>query len=162
MLLSVYMLLIACNAGAAVLTLGVLQRADDERLDPKRVEWAYPGQPGGSLAQAVETAARESQFELDAARLQVKVETRSARDADDAKAQLAQLAKAGAAAVVLDLPGAWIATAAAGTRLALLNAGSADEGPRQQACLGNLFHTLPGERMRADALAQTLLARRWS
>ena len=150
------------TAGAAALTLGVLQREGDERLDPKRVELAYLGHPGGSLAPAVELAARESQFELDAAKLQVKVEVRSARSADDAKAQLAALAQAGAAAVVLDLPAAWIAGAAAGARIALFNAGSADEGPRQQGCLPLLFHTLPGERMRADALAQTLLARRWS
>ena len=161
-LLSILLLTMASHAGAAALTLGLLQRADDERLDPKRIERAYPGHPGGSLAQAVEMAARESQFELDAAKLQVKVDVRSARDADDAKAQLAQLAKAGAAAVVLDLPAAWIAGLGAGTRIALLNAGSADEDPRQQGCLPNLFHTLPGERMRADALAQTLLARRWS
>ena len=150
------------TAGAAGLTLGVLQREGDERLDPKRVELGYLGHPGGSLAPAVELAARESQFELDAAKLQVKVEVRSARSADDAKAQLAALAQAGAAAVVLDLPAAWIAGAAAGTRIALFNAGSADEGPRGQGCLPLLFHTLPGERMRADALAQTLLARRWS
>ena len=161
-LLSILLLTMASHVGAAALTLGLLQRADDERLDPKRIERAYPGHPGGSLAQAVEMAARESQFELDAAKLQVKVDVRSARDADDAKAQLAQLAKAGAAAVVLDLPAAWIAGLGAGTRIALLNAGSADEDPRQQGCLPNLFHTLPGERMRADALAQTLLARRWS
>ena len=161
--LSVLLLLvIATNADAAALTLGLLQRADDDRLDPKRVELAYPGHPGGSLAQAVEMAAKESQFELDAAKLQIKVDVRSARDADDAKAQLAQLAKAGAAAVVLDVPGAWIAGLGAVTRIALLNAGSAEEASRQQACLPNLFHTLPGERMRADAIAQTLLARRWS
>ena len=160
--LSVLLLVIATNADAAALTLGLLQRADDDRLDPKRVELAYPGHPGGSLAQAVEMAAKESQFELDAAKLQIKVDVRSARDADDAKAQLAQLAKAGAAAVVLDVPGAWIAGLGAGSRIALLNAGSAEEASRQQACLPNLFHTLPGERMRADAIAQTLLARRWS
>ena len=160
--LSVLLLVIATNADAAALTLGLLQRADDDRLDPKRVELAYPGHPGGSLAQAVEMAAKESQFELDAAKLQIKVDVRSARDADDAKAQLAQLAKAGAAAVVLDVPGAWIAGLGAVTRIALLNAGSAEEASRQQACLPNLFHTLPGERMRADAIAQTLLARRWS
>ncbi len=161
-LLLVSLLGVTCHAGAGTLTIGLLQRADDERLDPKRIERAYLGQPGGSLAPALEMAAKESQFELDAAKLQVKVDVRSARDAADAKAQLAQLAAAGAAAVVLDLPGAWIAGAAAGSRIALLNAGSADEGPRQQGCLPNLFHTLPGERMRADALAQTLLARRWS
>ena len=152
----------AVHVSAATLTLGVLQRADDERLDARRVELAYPAQPGGSLSQAVEVAVKESQFELDAAKLQVKVDVRSARSADDAKAQLQQLAKAGAAAVVLDLPAAWMAAAVASVNLPLLNAGEADEAPRQQGCSANLFHTLPGERMRADALAQTLLARKWS
>jgi len=153
---------LAAPASAAVLTLGVLQREDDERLDAKRVELAYPGQPGGPLTQAVEMAVKESSFELDAARLQVKLEVRSAKSADDAKALLAQLAKAGAAAVVLDLPAAWLSAAMAGSSLPLLNAGEADEAPRQQGCAANLFHTLPGDRMRADALAQTLLARKWS
>ena len=152
----------AGHVGAATLLVGVLQRADDERLDAKRIEMAYPGQPGGPLAQAVDVAVKESAFELDAAKLQVKIDVRSARSADDAKVQLQQLAKAGAAAVVLDLPAAWIAAAAASVSLPLLNAGEADEALRQQGCSANLFHTLPGERMRTDALAQTLLARKWS
>jgi len=156
------LLFTAGHAGAATLLIGVLQRADDERLDAKQVELAYPTQPGGPLAQAVEVAVKESAFELDAAKLQVKVDLRSARSADDARLQLQQLAKAGAAAVVLDLPAAWIAAAASSVSLPLLNAGEADEATRQQACIANLFHTLPGERMRADAVAQTLLARKWS
>jgi ABC transporter substrate binding protein (PQQ-dependent alcohol dehydrogenase system) len=161
-LLGLAMLLLALQATAASLTLGVLQREDDERLEPRRVELAYPGQPGGPLAQAVELAVKESQFELDAARLQVKVVVRSARSAAEAKNLLQQLAKQGAAAVVLDLPAAWIAVAAPALTVPLLNAGEPDEALRQQGCLAHLFHTLPGERMRADALAQTLLARKWS
>jgi ABC transporter substrate binding protein (PQQ-dependent alcohol dehydrogenase system) len=146
---------------AGTLVVGVLQRADDERLDSKRVELAYPHQPGGPLTQAVEVAVKESAFELDAAKLQVKVEVRSARSADEAKAALQQLSKAGAAAVVLDIPAAWMNIASSVT-VPLLNAGEADEGPRQQGCAANLFHTLPSDRMRADAVAQTLLARKWS
>ncbi len=148
-------------AQAASLVVGVLQRADDERLDAKRVELAYPHQPGGPLTQAVEVAVKESAFELDAAKLQVKVEVRSARSADEAKAALQQLSKAGAAAVVLDIPAAWM-SAAGSVTMPLFNAGDADEGPRQQGCAANLFHTLPSDRMRADAVAQTLLARKWS
>ena len=149
-------------ARAATLTIGVLQRDDDDRLDPKRVELAYPGQPGGPLAQAVELAVKESQFQLDVAKLQVKVEVRGARGPDDAKAQLLQLARGGAAGVVLDLPAGWIAAAAPAVTVPLINAGEADEAPRQQGCLAHLFHTLAGERMRADALAQALLVRKWT
>jgi ABC transporter substrate binding protein (PQQ-dependent alcohol dehydrogenase system) len=155
-------LLTAHTALAATLTLGVVQREDDDRLDPRRVEQAYPGQPGGTPEAAVRMAVQESQFELDAAKLVVKIEVRSARDAADAKTQVAALAKAGAAAGVLDLPAAWLSSAAAGAGIALLNAGEADEAPRGAACAAHLFHTLPGERMRADALAQALLVRKWS
>ena len=159
--LATLLLATSVSAPAATLVVGVLQRADDERLDAKRVELAYPFQPGGPLTQAVEVAVKESAFELDAAKLQVKVEVRSARTADEAKAALQQLSKAGAAAVVLDVPAAWMGAASSVT-IPLLNAGDADEGPRQQGCAANLFHTLPSDRMRADALAQTLLARKWS
>jgi ABC transporter substrate binding protein (PQQ-dependent alcohol dehydrogenase system) len=155
-------LIFASGATAATLTLGVLQRADDARLAPERVALAYPGQPGGPAAQAVEMAVGESRFEFDAAKLRVIIDVRAARSADEAKSMLQQLAKAGAAGVVLDLPAAWIAAAAPTVGLPLLNAGEGAEAPRQQGCWSHLFHTLPGERMRADALAQALLARRWT
>jgi len=155
-------LALAFNASAATLTLGVVQRADDERLVPQRVALAYPGQPGGPLHAAVEMAVSESRFELDAARLRVLVDVRAARSADEARALLQQLAKAGAAGVVLDLPAAWISSAATAVMLPLLNAGEPAEASRQQGCGTHLFHTLPSERMRADALAQALLARRWT
>jgi ABC transporter substrate binding protein (PQQ-dependent alcohol dehydrogenase system) len=155
-------LALAVNASAATLTLGVVQRADDERLAPQRVELAYPGQPGGPVHQAVEMAVQENRFELDAAKLRVSIDVRAARSADEAKAMLQQLAKAGAAGVVLDLPAAWMTSAASTVTLPLLNAGESAEAPRQHGCSANLFHTLPSERMRADALAQTLLAHRWT
>ena len=160
--LAVVALTITFNASAATLTLGVLQRADDERLAPARLELAYPGHPGGPIQQAVEMAVRESQFELDAAKLRVSIDVRSARSADDAKSLLQQLAKTGAAGIVLDLPAAWIAAAAPSVNMPLINAGEPAESARSGSCLPNVFHTLPGERMRADAIAQALLARRWS
>src|SRR5439155_25282128 len=109
---------IAFNASAATLTLGVIERADDERLAPARVELAYPGHPGGPIHHAVEMALKEAQFELDAAKLRVTIELRSARSADDAKSLLQQLAKAGTAGVVLDLPAAWIAAPARSANVA--------------------------------------------
>ena len=150
------------HAAAATLTLGVVERANDDRLDPARVELAYPGHPGGPAHAAVEMAVSESRFELDAARLRVTIDVRAAAGADDARAILQQLAKNGAAGAVLDLPAAWIAAAAPAVAMPLLNAGEAAEAPRQQACLPHLFHTLPGHRMQADALAQALVARRWA
>lgn len=162
LLLGIAALSMASNCVAASLTLGLLQRADDERHAPARVELAYPGHPGGTLQAAVEMAVAERRFELEAAGLRVSIDVRSARSADEARALLKQQAAAGAAGVVLDVPAAWIAAAAPAVSMPLLNAGDATEAARTQACLPNLFHTLPGDRMRADAMAQALLARRWS
>lgn len=152
---------LASNAGAANLTLGIVQRADDDRLDASRVALAYPGQPGGRARDAVDMAVQESQFELEVAGLQVTVNVHDAKSANDAATQLRQLDKAGASAALLDLPAAWIAAASAATAMPVLNVGESADTPRQQGCRANLFHTLPSERMRADALAQTLLSRKW-
>jgi ABC transporter substrate binding protein (PQQ-dependent alcohol dehydrogenase system) len=146
---------------AATLTLGIVQRADDDRLEPARVALAYPGQPGGRARDAVDMAIQESRFELEAAGLQVVVSVRAAGSADDAAAQSRRLDQAGTAAALLDLPGPWIAGASAATAMPLLNVGESADAARQQGCQAHLFHTLPSDRMRADALAQALIARKW-
>ncbi len=152
-----------CGAAqAATLKLALVMRADDERFDARRVELAYPGHPGGPLGAAMEMALDEASFELEAGKLKVEVETVEVTSGEDARAQLQRLEKAGVAAAVLDLPSAWAAAAAAAVKLPLLNAGSADDALRGSQCRANLFHTLPGERMRVDALAQAILARKWS
>jgi len=151
----------AAPAAGASLTIGVLQRADDERLDPRRVALAYPFQPGGTLMAAVAMALKESQFQLDAARLRVNIEAREVHSADEARSGLQQWTRAGMSAAVLDLPSAWVVSASPAAGMPLFNAGDSADATRQQACLPQLFHTLPTERMRADALGQTLLARHW-
>lgn len=44
----------------------------------------------------------------------------------------------------------------------LVNAGSADDGLRQQQCLANVLHTLPSRAMLTDALAQFFNVRKWN
>ena len=157
--------LVLCSAAAlaqaAPLLIGVITRADDDRIDTKRVELGYLGHPGGPLRQGVDVAIAESQFELDAGKLQVKVEAVEVDSADEAKAQAARLEKAGAAAFVVDLPTAWTSAAAAASKLPFFNAGNTDNTLREQACRANLYHVVPSERMVSDALAQTLIARKW-
>lgn len=155
-------LMFAIAAEAATLRIALLQRSDDERLEPRRVELAYPGHPGGTLDAAIEMALRETQFQLDAAKLQVMLEVASVHTEDEVKTRLQSLEKAGVAAVIVDLPAQWIASHAPAIRLPLFNAGARDDALRGAACQAHLFHTLPSERMVADALAQTLVARRWS
>lgn len=157
----------AAPPGPAVLRIALIVLADDERHDERRGERAYPGQPGGPPDAALAVALEEARFELDAARLQPRVERVALSDAAQLRPALARLEQAGTAAVMLDLPAAWLsalwtAGASLDTRMALMNIGAADDALRGAACHPALFHTLPSERMRADALAQWLTARRWS
>lgn len=154
--------LVPAAALAASLKLVLMTRADDPRQDDKRAEAQFPGHPGGPLSQAAEVAINETRFELEAAKLEVDLATVEVASAEQARAELQKLEKSGTAAVLLDLPAAWVAQAAPAVKLPLVNAGSADDSLRGAACQKHLFHTLPSERMRADALAQALVARRWS
>lgn len=147
-------------AAAAPLTIGLLVRADDPRLERRRVELAYPGHPGGPAVQAVTMALEEMRFELDAAKREATLQAVEVGDADQAGAALQKLAQAGAAGVLADLPADWLAQIAPAATVPLLNVGAAEDRLRA-LCAPRLLHTLPSERMRADALAQHLLSRRW-
>ena len=46
--------------------------------------------------------------------------------------------------------------------LPVLNVGNAEDRLREKDCRARLYHLLPSERMRADALAQALASSRWS
>jgi ABC transporter substrate binding protein (PQQ-dependent alcohol dehydrogenase system) len=154
-------LLFASTSCAATLTIGLLERADDERLTPQRSALGYPGHPAGPAQQGAELALKESKFQLDAAQLQVRLETVQVRSSDDARAAAHRLHKAGAKALLADLPAPLLLAASTATPLALFNVGDAADSLRERQCRPNLWHVLPSDRMRADALAQYLVARRW-
>jgi ABC transporter substrate binding protein (PQQ-dependent alcohol dehydrogenase system) len=146
---------------AQALTIGVLQRADDARLDPRRTALAYLGQPLGTPAAGLRVAFDESKFPLDAAGLAPRIEVAEVAGPEQAREAAERLARQGAVALVADLPAAWL-LAAATARVTVFNTGEAADALREQDCRANLLHTLPSERMRSDALAQWLVARRWS
>ena len=82
-------------------------------------------------------------------------------DATAARNAAAAAEKAGAAALVTDLPAAWTLAAADAVKLPVINAGNGADSLRQADCRRNLWHTAPSDRMKADALAQFLATRRW-
>jgi len=155
-------LLFAAAAQAAPLKIGVLGRADEERFERRRVELEYIGQTMGPIRDAVEVAIGESRFELEAAKLEPQLLEDQASNAETARAVARKLEQAGAAALIVDWPAAWIAAAAGSVKIPVLNAGDSADALRQDECKPNLLHTAPSERMRADAMAQMLAARRWT
>ncbi|HSB99975.1 MAG TPA: branched-chain amino acid ABC transporter substrate-binding protein, partial [Burkholderiaceae bacterium] len=140
----------------------LLQRADDPRLERTRVERAYLGHPTGPALDGLEVALKEAQFELDAAGVALSLEHVAVADAAAAREAAGRAQKAGHAAIVADLGADALLAAADATPLPVLDVGDAADRLRESDCRARVWHLLPSERMRADALAQTLAARRWS
>lgn len=152
----------AGTAQAATFKATLILRDDDPRLDRSRTERPALGQPGGALDTAVEVALKESKLELDAEGTGITFDTVRVGSAAAARDAAARAEKAGAAVLLADLPADWLLAAADGARLPLLNLGEASDRLREADCRPRLLHLLPSERMRADAIAQTLAARRWT
>ena len=159
---AVLALCVALPAAGATLRVTLIVPADDPRLERTRTERAYLGHPGGPARDGVQVALEEAKFELDAAGAGVALDIVEAASLDAAKAAALQAEKAGATALLIDLPTDWTKAIAAAVKLPVLNVGNATDALREADCRPNLWHLLPSERMRADALAQALVARKWS
>lgn len=149
-------------AVSATLKATLITAADDPRLERTRTERAYLGHPGGPAEQGLKVALDEAKFELDASKAAVALDVQAAASRDAARAAAQQAEKSGAAVLVTDLDAAATLAVADAVKLPVLNVGLASDALRQADCRANLFHLLPSERMRSDALAQALVSRKWS
>ncbi|WPH11880.1 type 1 periplasmic-binding domain-containing protein [Variovorax paradoxus] len=149
-------------AGAAVLKATLITPDDDPRLERSRLERAYLGHPGGPLSDGLEVALEEAKFELEAAGAEVALAAAPAATLEAARAAAVAAEKNGAAVLLTDLPAEWTLAVADAVKLPVLNLGDASDRLRQQDCRARMFHLAPSERMRSDALAQTLVSRKWS
>jgi ABC transporter substrate binding protein (PQQ-dependent alcohol dehydrogenase system) len=156
------LVLLSAPALAATLKATLLVPADDPRLERTRVERAYLGHPGGPASDGVQMALDESQFELDAAQAGVAVSTQAAASLDAARSAALAAEKAGAAVLIADLPTDWLLAVVDAVKIPVLNVGDPADRLRAQDCRARLFHLIPSERMRTDALAQTLVSRKWT
>jgi ABC transporter substrate binding protein (PQQ-dependent alcohol dehydrogenase system) len=155
------LLVSAASTQAAAFQAVLLVPADDPRLTRNRLERAVLGHPAGPAADALGVALKEGKLELDAAGASLVLDTVPVADAAAARAAAAAAEKAGAAALLTDLPAAWTVAVADGSKLPVVNLYTAADRLRGADCRKNLLHIGPSERMRADAIAQTLVARNW-
>jgi ABC transporter substrate binding protein (PQQ-dependent alcohol dehydrogenase system) len=140
----------------------LLAVSDDLRLEPRRIERGYLGQAQGSAMDGLTSAIQGSNFELDAAKISLTVTPTRVSSIDQAKLEVIKLTQAGAPLFISELPASWLSAVSDATKAAVINVSEADDALRQQQCKTNLFHAIPSERMKADALAQVLLTRRWN
>ena len=151
----------AASAPQANFKVVLLAPADDPRLDRRSLERGFPGHPTGPAADALGVALQEGRIELDAAQVGLSLEVVEVGDATAARAAAARAQQAGVAALVADLPASWLLAAGDGARLPLLNLAAGDDALREADCRRLFFHLVPSDRMRADAVAQWLVSRRW-
>jgi ABC transporter substrate binding protein (PQQ-dependent alcohol dehydrogenase system) len=155
------LLCVSAAAHANTWKVTLLVPADDERLSRTRLERAVLGHPTGPVADALKVALAEGQAELEGAKLTLDVV--EIADAAAAQAAAAKAEKAGALALLTDLSAPLTLTVAdAAAKTPVLNIGAASDALREAQCRRNLWHVTPSDRMKADALAQTLVARKWT
>jgi ABC transporter substrate binding protein (PQQ-dependent alcohol dehydrogenase system) len=150
------------GAYAADWRVTLIEQANNPQWDKTRLERAYLGHPGGSASEGVAVALDEAQFELEAVKTRIILKTEAVAAMADARLAAQSAEKNGAAALLVNLPADWVAAVAGAVKLPVLNVGASDDRLRERDCAANLYHLLPSERMRADALGQALLARRWT
>lgn len=145
--------------------LGMISQADDERYSPQALLEAYPDAPAGRSGPAAQLALDDAAFALQGAGYAgAKLVEVQAPNAAGVAGALAQLLRQGVHHVVLELPAAGVAAAAAaakGKDVILFNAAAPEDALRAGQCAANLLHTLPSRAMQADALVQLLTARKW-
>jgi ABC transporter substrate binding protein (PQQ-dependent alcohol dehydrogenase system) len=149
-------------AKAANWNVTLIEQANNPKLDRQRVERAYLGHPLGGAGEAIAMALDDAQFELEAAKTTISLKQEQVITVEAAKTAAQKVEKAGAPILLVNLPGAWAGTVAAAVKIPIINIGASDDNLREGDCLANLYHMLPSERMRTDALAQALMARKWT
>ena len=161
-LIAAWLAAAALAGQAATLKATLIVPEDDTRLERSRAERAYLGHPTGPAEAGVKLALEEGRFELDAAGSNVELKTEEARDLAAARAAAVAAEKAGAAVLLADLPADWLLAVTDAVKVPVLNLSAADDRLRAADCRARLFHVYPSERQRADALAQTLVQRKWT
>lgn len=139
----------------------LLQRADDPRLERSRVERAYLGHPAGPASDGLGVALDEARLEMHSDGSDLLLEVVAVASAAAARDAALRAQAAGHVAVLADLPADWLLAVTDASNLPVLNLGDSADRLRERDCRTRLLHVMPSERMRADALAQTLQARQW-
>ena len=150
---------------AAIKTVEValISLQDDARYQPRRLEHHYIGHPAGRLLTAAQLASQDTALALNAEGLRIAIQDVTLPHAQALPASLQRLIDTGVRYWVLDLPAPLVSASAkaAGQHALVFNASARDDVLRAQQCASNLFHVMPSDAMRSDALAQYLAERNW-
>lgn len=165
-LVAAFVVCFSAPLAAREFVVGLLSLSNDERYSLQTTEKGYPDSPGGRSAAAALVALEDTSFALQSAGWSTgRLVVVEAPDMAGLPVALEGLLKQGIRHIVLELPAAAVAqvTASAfGKSVLLVNAAAPEDALRATQCAPYLLHTLPSHAMQADALAQTLAARKWA
>lgn len=154
------------HAQQRVFPVGLLSQADDPRYEAQVLQQGFPDAPAGRSAPAAQIALNDSLIPLQMAGwTSTQMVAGEAPDAAGLPAALQQLLQKGVRHLILELPAAGVAAvtaATAGKDVILFNAAAPEDALRAAQCAPHLLHTLPSHAMQMDAIAQLLVARKWS
>lgn len=151
-------------AAATTVRIVHLELDPDGRYDETRLFFRGLAQPLGRPFAGAEVALREARFVGQAIGVEFALERAAGADAKALIATVERLHKEGVRFFLIDAPGALVAEvskAVRGRELLLFNVSAADDALRQAQCQPNLLHTVPNDAMRADALAQFMVSKKW-
>ena len=140
----------------------VLEEQNSPALERARLDRAYLGHAGGPATDGWSQALEDVKFELEAAHTKINWKAQSVLNLETARMAAQQAEKDGHHALMVNLPASWVASLAGAVKIPVINVGSGADSLREAQCQRNLLHTLPSDRMRSDAMAQTLISRKWS
>lgn len=159
------LLLLPIPVWAASWQLLVVGLRDDPRYTRKTLEQAFIGKPTGRPLDAAHIALEELKDNLQDGGNQLKLGALE-WDGKSVAELVAEINKRKAQVLLLDLPkeqqiGLMGAFGSIQTAPIVFNVSESSDVLRGASCHPNWLHTLPSERMLADAMAQWLAARNW-
>lgn len=160
-----FLLWIPVSVWAAAWQIVVVGLRDDPRYERKTLEHAFIGKPTGRPVVAAQMALDELKDNLQDAGNQMKLQAME-WDGKNMAGLVAEINKRKAQVLLLDLPkeqqiALMGAFADIKTAPIVFNVSEGSDALRGPSCHPNWLHTLPSERMLADAMAQWLAARNW-
>jgi ABC transporter substrate binding protein (PQQ-dependent alcohol dehydrogenase system) len=153
-------ILLSCQASAQTVTIGYVAETREPILPLSPLDKPVPDSGLDGARLGIVDNATTGRFTGHSFALREIVIPRNA----DPAAAMRILANEGVRFAVADLdPGALARAAAApeARDLVLLNSRAPDDGLRGEGCRASLLHTVASRAMRADALAQYLISKRW-
>lgn len=164
--LAFFMALLTSNShGSENLTIGYLELSSDPRYEEKRSYARIRVRDHQRPFVGAELALQDARVPSELLGVAIQLEKYAGSTADELERAVRSAHLIGINLFLVDLPTAEITALSqrvGDIDVHFFNVSESDNRLRSAGCLGNVFHVIPSDAMRTDALAQHLITKRWS